>query len=746
MALDFLRRLSGKAGTKQAQHLLTLTEKAALALQEAKFETAIELYDLIIEQNCDNAMTFYKRGNAHNGLGWWKKALDDYDHAIALDPTYAYAHCNRGAVLERLDRWDDALRSYDRALELDPGDYLACYNRGSALRSLKRFEDALKSYDRAVELNKNYVPVFVNRGNVLQKLRRFDAAIESYNRAIGLDASIAEAYMGRGVSLASLRRFPAALASYDHAIQLKGDYVEAYSNRGNALQEMADDEAALASYGKCIERDPRFAAALHGQAFSFQRLGNLDRAIQSFDEALAVEPEREYLRGMRLHARMQVCDWTNLAMELKELTTRLWARKRVSSPLPVLALVDSPALHRLVGEIWAENESQSDEANGDRPTSRDNDKIRVGYFSSDFCEHAVSFVTARLFEMHDRTRFEITAFAFGPRLNDPMRARLQRTFDRFVDVRDKSDMEVARLARSLGIDIAVDLGGYTEYSRKNIFALRAAPIQVNYLGYPGTMGAEYMDYLVADTTVVPEETQKHFTEKIIYLPHSYMPSDSSRPIAIREFKREELGLPSTGFVFCCFNNSYKIVPSVFACWMRILNRLDGSVLWLAQNNPATARNLRLEASRHGVVAGRLVFANRISSHADHLGRLGAADLFLDTLPYNAHATAVDALWAGLPVITRRGESFTARVAASLLGAVGLRELITTTVDEYEDLAVRLASNPTSLADIRAKLRKNRLNAALFDTKSYAAYLESAYISILQRHHAGLAPDHIYVTP
>jgi predicted O-linked N-acetylglucosamine transferase (SPINDLY family) len=327
-----------------------------------------------------------------------------------------------------------------------------------------------------------------------------------------------------------------------------------------------------------------------------------------------------------------------------------------------------------------------------------------------------------------------------------MRARLRRAFDGFVEVRDKSDLDVARLARGLGIDIAVDLGGYTEYSRPNIFALRAAPLQINYLGYPGTMGAKYMDYLIADRTVLPEQQRDHYAEKIIYMPHSYFPSDGTRPVANEAPHRQDLGLPDNGFVFCCFNNSYKISPAVFASWMRILGRTDGSVLWLPMNNPATAHNLRREASRLGIDEKRLVFAGRVASLADHLARLGAADLFLDTLPYNAHATANDALWAGLPIVTCRGESFAARVAASLLTAIGLPELITTTLEQYENLAVQLATHPQSVADLKGKLRANRANAPLFDTRSFAMHLQTAYTRIVERHQAGLAPDHIDVSP
>jgi predicted O-linked N-acetylglucosamine transferase (SPINDLY family) len=372
------------------------------------------------------------------------------------------------------------------------------------------------------------------------------------------------------------------------------------------------------------------------------------------------------------------------------------------------------------------------------------DKIRIGYFSADFYDHPVAALMAETFEAHDRSRYEVTAFSFGLDTQDGMRRRMERAFDRFLDVRGKSDQDIALLARSVGIDIAVDLAGYTGGSRTGIFALRAAPIQVNYLGYPGTMGAEYMDYLIGDRTVVPEAQQRHYTEKIVYLPHSYLPHDSSRTISETVFTREELGLPPTGFVFCCFNNSYKITPSTFDSWMRILSQVENSVLWLSQNNPTAASNLRREAARRGVNAERLIFANRMASLTDHLARHRVADLFLDTLPYNAHATAIDALWAGLPVLTCVGEGFAARVAASLLTAIELPELITSTAEQYEELAVQLAANPQRLALIRQKLASNRLKTPLFDTRAFTRHLEAAYARIHERCQANLPPEHIYV--
>ena len=741
--MKFLQRFTRRAAI-QSKHLHALDEKASLALADKRFDEAIRLYGEIIKINGDDAKPFYKRANANNGLGHWEEALTDYDRALGLDPDYAYAYCNRGAVLEQLGRFAESLADYDRAIQIDPGDFLTYYNRGSALKALGRFSDALISYERAIMLNGNHAPSLVNRGNVLHKMRSYEAAIASYDRAIKLNSSIPEAYLGRGVSLVRVRRFREALEDYDHAIALNSGYAEAYCNKGNALQELAQHDAALSNFGKALELKPSFSAALQGSGFSLMRLQRFEAAAENYNHAMTIDAGRRYLLGMLAQSQMHICDWTKRTTVLGKLVQGLQAGDPASVPLPVLALVDSPELHRKVAEIWAKSECPADDSLGPIPPRLRSGRIRIGYFSSDFCEHAVSQVAAELFELHDGSRFETIAFASGPRVDDHMRIRLRNAFHEFIDVREKSDRDVAILARSLGIDIAVDLNGYTEYSRTNVFALRAAPIQINYLGYPGTMGAEYMDYLIADRTVVPESCQDHYTEKIVYMPDCYLPHDATRTFSREESTREQLGLPSSGFVFCCFNNNYKIAPDVFSTWMRILKRTGNSVLWLAQNDPVTARNLRGEAQSKGVDPARLIFATRTDSLSIHLARLSRADLFLDTLPYNAHATATDALWAGVPLLTRRGEAFAGRVAASVLMAAGLPELIVATEDEYEELAVKLSNNPDLLAHIKGRLLLSHNTAPLFNSRLFARNLESAYVKILERYETGLQPDHIYV--
>jgi predicted O-linked N-acetylglucosamine transferase (SPINDLY family) len=412
------------------------------------------------------------------------------------------------------------------------------------------------------------------------------------------------------------------------------------------------------------------------------------------------------------------------------------------SPFVALSLFDSPQLHQIASGTFADCEYPTNTAPELKVRKKNGDRIRIGYYSADFCEHPVAYLLAELIELHSRGFFEIYAFSFVTQDNGDMRKRLRKSFDFFYDVGDKTDEEVAKLSRVLEIDIAVDLGGYTKYARAGIFAYRAAPIQLSYLGYLGTMGAKFMDYLIADQILIPKSSQRYYSERIIYLP-SYQVNDSKRKIADKKFTKKELGLPETGFVFCCFNNSYKILPATVDSWVRILKSVDESVLFLYEDNAITRENLKKEAAVRGVSCNKLVFGGRLD-RAEYLARYQVADLFLDTTPYNAGTTASDALWAGLPIITMTGESFPSRMAESILNTISLLELVTTSPKEYEELAIDLAQNPEKLKVIRAKLAIKRLTAPLFDAPMFTKNIESAYQKIYQRYLTGSLPEHIYI--
>jgi predicted O-linked N-acetylglucosamine transferase (SPINDLY family) len=709
-----------------------------------RFDEALWNYDRALQLRPDYFVAHFNRGNVLLDLARFEEALRSYDRALELKADFVEVYINRAIALRKLGRQDDAVESCRRATELRPDFPEAHNNRGISLQELGRAAEALESFDRALAHRANYAEAHNNRAAVLRELRRFDEALESCARALAASPQFAAAYNSRGLALFGLRRFEEALDSYERALRLEPQLPEAHNNRGLALQALWRFEAAVESYRCALALKPDFAEAYYNEGNALDNLRRPDEARDSYYRALRLKPDQRWLYGFWMHANMRVCEWRDFDARLAPLLLDITQLKKATEPFPLLALTDSPAAQRQAAEIWV---SECCPARDELPPLKQrprSEKIRIGYFSADFHGHATSYLAARLFEAHDRTKFRVVAISFGREADDDMRARLVRAFDQFVDVRTRSDQQVAELSRSLGIDIAVDLKGFTQDQRMGIFSYRAAPIQVSYLGYPGTSGAPYVDYLIADRTLVPAEQRAHYSEKLVYLPHSYQVNDDRlRSIAHYGGDRTQLGLPATGFVFCCFNNCFKITPEIFDSWMRILQQVPASVLWLFQDTETAANNLREQAEARGVSASRLVFAS-YAPPAEHLARHRAADLFLDTLPCNAHTTASDALWAGLPVLTRSGQSFAGRVAASLLNAVDLPELITRSAAQYEGLAVELATHPERLAGIRDKLQRNRLTTPLFDTELYTRHLEDAYAQMYARYQAGDGPADIEV--
>jgi predicted O-linked N-acetylglucosamine transferase (SPINDLY family) len=727
----------------QAHHFDALTLLGILTAQTGRITEAATFFGRAVAAKPADAEAHYRYGCLLEGLKRPQDALASYDRAVEFRPDYAEAYYQRGNALADLQRFDEAVDSYDRALQAKPDYPEAYFNRGVAQQTLKRNVDAAESYERAVQLKPDYARAYANLGNALAALGRVDQALASYERALKIKPDLVEAYVNRGVALQALKRFDDALGSYECALQLNPHLADAYYNRAVALQGVHRLRDALDSCETALRIRPDYAKAYECRGHLLRDLGRHEAAIESYDRALALDPDLEFLFGLRRHVKMKICDWSDFETDVAEITARVARNEAASMPFPLLALADSTALQKKAAAIWVRERCPTSHALPAIDKRAKCDKIRIGYFSADFRDHPVSSLTAELFEIHDRSRFEVCAFSFGPNTRDEMRKRMERAFDRFIDVAGTSDRDIALLARALQLDIAVDLGGFTgDGATSGVFALRAAPLQVSYIGYLGTMAAEFMDYLVADKTLVPLALQDQYSEKIIYLP-SYQANDSKRSVSDRRFTREELGLPPCGFVFCCFNANYKITPETFDSWMRILRSVEGSVLLLSADSETGAINLRKEALRRGVDAERLVFRGRLPI-PDYLARYRAADLFLDTLPYNAGTTASDALWSGLPVLTLMGETFAGRVAASLLNAIRLPELITTSREQYEALAVELATKPTRLAQIRRALASNCSTTPLFDTPLFASRLESAYASIHERYQADLPPQHIFV--
>ena len=618
------------------------------------------------------------------------------------------------------------------------------FRQGLALHRQGELTAAERIYREVLEQQPRHFDSLHMLGVIALQTRRAERGIELIRKAIGLNEKVAAAHNNLGKALLDLGRPGEALASFDQATALDPGFAEAHVNRGNALVKLRRLEDALVGYQQAVALRPDHAEAHRNCGNIFSKLRRYDEAFAAYDKVLALKPNLPGAEGHRLYARMHLCDWSRWEAESAHLIESVRNGHANTQPFIFLAIPSSSEDQLQCARLWAANNYPAHEKPVWQGERYHHDRIRVAYLSADFRQHALSFLMAGMFECHDKSRFEVTAISFGVDDNSEIGRRVKASFERFVDARSYSDEQIADLIKALEIDIAVDLMGFTTDSRTGIFARRPAPVQAHYLGYPGTIGARYIDYLIADRVVVPDNQRGFYSEKLVLLPDSYLVNDRKRSIADRTFTRTELGLPLDGFVFCCFNNNHKITPRVFDGWMRILGQVEDSVLWLFQDNAKAADNLKKEALARGVNAERLIFAGRMPP-SDHLARHRAADLFLDTLPYNAHTTAADALWAGLPVLTCLGETFVGRVAASLLNAVGLPELITTTLEDYEALAIRLATHPDQLAAITAKLEANRLTTPLFDTRRFTAHIEAAYTAMHARHRAGLAPDHIAIS-
>jgi protein O-GlcNAc transferase len=715
-----------------ANHLLGIIE-----LQSGRADDAINWIARAIEVDAANAHAHLNLGAAFMAAGKADDALRSFDRALEVNTRWALAWTNRGNALLSLKRPESALMSYETALECDPADPRAYCNRGNALRDLGRFDAALSSYQQAVALKADYALALRNRGRLLNDLHRSAEALACYERVAQIDPNDAEALTACGNALLSLSRPLEAAAYFDKALALQSNRLEALNGRGVAYMELGDPAAALESFDRARAVAPRAPGPWSNRGEALRRLSRFGDAAESYSKLLEIAPDLELAPGKLLHAKLLACDWSSYDSMATELESQIAGGKRACAPFEFLSVGASAALQLKCAQLYVSTGVQtSDAPRARRPRSR-GPKIRLAYVSADFGNRPVAHLLAGVFERHDRDRFETIGVSLRPPDPTETGQRVMRSFDRFLDVSRKSDREVAELMSALDVHIAIDLMGYTHGSRPAIFFSRAAPIQVTYLGFPGTTGSTCIDYIIADDFVIPDLARTHYAEHVVYLPECFQANDDRKAVGAPPTRRQ-MGLPENAFVFCSFNNSYKLNPAMFDVWCRLLLARPGSVLWLVADVAEVEANLRREAARRGVEGRRIIFADRIP-YEEHLARQGLADLFLDTLPFNAGTTASDALRAGLPLLTCAGDAFASRMAGSLLRSVGLPELITHSLEEYERRALELSSGGPELRDLRARLAAASATRPLFDTRRFCRHLEAAYGQTWERHLLGLEP-------
>jgi len=676
-------------------------------------------------------------GNLFSHEKAFDRAIACYQNALTIQPGHVMAYLNLKHLLEERGNLDMAITCYRNVLKLNPSFANAHLDLGEALQKQGALDNAIDCYRRAIALKPDLLEAHNNLGGIFANQGKPNEAITCYQQALATSPDSAVLCYNLALAYKVCGRFSEAIAYYQKAVALQPEFAEAHYNQGNAYFELGQLNNAATCYHKALEINSGSANAWYGLGATLVAQQKNLEAASCFRRALEIEPSHLSARTLLLYQLQHMCEWENIDVHVKALRQTAvetpTSGKNQAPPLVFLAIPNATAKEqKRATEKWVHGEFATIESFRDKLgfefDRAPNDKIRIGYLSADLRQHPVSFLLAEVFELHDRSRFHITAYSYGTDDDSPMRRRLEKAFDRFVDIQNDSYEEAARKIYADRTDILVDLTGHTQNSRSGILALRPAPIQVNYLGYPGTMGAKFVDYLIADRFTIPPEMRQHYTEKIIWMPDCFQANDSKRPRP-KSPSRTECGLPESGFVFCCFNQTFKITPEIFDIWCRLLTSVPDSTLWLAESNPQAKINLMREAENRGVEPERIIMAPLL--HRDeHLARLQCADLFLDTLPFNAGTTCSDALWMGLPVITCAGDAFASRMAGSLLAAIGAPELITYNLEDYCSLALGLATDRNKLDAIRSKIITSRDTTPLFDSKLFTLNLEKTYTKMV----------------
>lgn len=674
-----------------------------------------------------NPKDLFQQALAAHQAGNLAQAESLYARLLADRPGHPQVTYLMGALRAAQGHSAEAVTLLETALAAQPANPAVLLHLGNALQDQRRYADAVTRYDQALTHKPEYADALNNRGNALAALGRFDEAVASFDAALALQPGDASTWYNRGLALQRANRLEEAIASFDKALAIRPDLGEAWNNKGGALLALKRPQDALASFDRALALQPQNVQGLMNRGTTLQTLKRHAEALADYDRIFALAPDFPDAWGEAAKAALFACDWPRMARIAAD-APALIARGAKIDPWVLLSYSNDGALQR---ECAARAVHSSVLPQMPQPLWRGEKyahaKIRLAYLSYDFRAHPVGYQVAPLLEQHDRSRFEVIGISTGPDDDSDVRRRIQAACDQFHQTDYADPTGTAELLRKLEVDVAIELGGFTEGPGLNILAHRPAPVQVSWLGYAGTTGADFIDAVLADAIAVPSSQQAFYAERIVHLPDSFFPMDGARLIAPPP-SRAEAGLPEEAFVFCAFNNNFKITAPVFDIWMRLLQHVPGSVLWLREGVNET---LRREAVARGVAPERLVFAAHVPLEVHH-ARHQLADLFLDTLPYNAHATAADALWAGLPVLTRLGETYPGRVAASLVTVAGLPELVTQSAEEYESLALALARDPARLKALREKLAANRATAPLFDTPRLARNIEAAYLELLKK--------------
>jgi predicted O-linked N-acetylglucosamine transferase (SPINDLY family) len=698
--------------------------RGEIVRQMGKPKLAIEDLNLAISMDPKNPSLFLNRAVAYHHLKDYTIAIDNYQTAIGLglknDQIYFYL----GNIYAELGDYSKAAEFYQASLKINPQNAMSWTNLGAMNDKRKKFEEAVECYLKSIALNPEDAVTYANLGKTYCELGQNSECIKVCTMAIELNPLLAAAYSNLADAWTNLKNYARAIPCYQRAVELDPGYYQAHFNCGGALLAAQDYDQAILALSTAIKINPLSADAFYNRSVAKLKNKDVRSSLEDSEVVLKLKPNMDFVIGALMGGYLSLCEWDKFEEFRKIIPAKIKNFERVAHPMQVMLVFDSLEYLKTSATLLIKQRYDIAKDIFKSDTMR-HKKIRIGYFSEDFKQHPVGYLLAEVLELHDRGQFEIYAFSFSKEPPDALTKRISQGVDHFYDVGAKTSDEIVALARSLNLDIAIDLGIFTA-EQFLVFKHRVAPVQANYLGYAGTSGTQYIDYIIADDFTIPESAENYYTEKIVRLP-CFMPRDTKVKPAAKKFTRTECGLPEKGFIFCCTSGYGKILPETFAAWMKILKQVPGSCLWLGESKDSGVMDkVRSHAERLGVKAERLIFAKRLDSPADYLARLQLADLFLDTFPYGAHTLSNDALWAGVPVLTRAGETFASRVAGSFLTQLQLPELITTSMEDYETRAVNLGNHPDQAKQLKQKLMENSVKSQIFNSSYYARKLEESF--------------------
>ena len=676
------------------------------------------------KKNIEQGYELHKKGEVHEAIKLYLKAVPDFANNSKLLFLLGTANL-------QINNFEVSVDYLKKASLLDPNNIGIYNNLGGALQNLKKYEESIDVFKKLLSLNPKFAEAYNNIGNCYFLLNNYEEAIKNFKISIELNPKNFVAYLNIGNVYKNLKFFEKAITNYKKSIELNSNYFLAYNNLANVYKDKGKFEEAIIQYKKAIEINNRYVVAFENLGKIFHEVGKFNEASTNYKKAYELNKNHHFVLGRLIHSKMFCCEWEEIQNYLQILETGIKEKKKVSTPFELLSIIDNPEAHLLASKIFLKDQSIINNFETSKLKKNEFRKFKIGYFSPDFRNHPVLHLIKDVFKYHDKSKFEIYGFSFEKDKNDIFTDKIKSFFNEFIEVKDLSDKDIHKLTKKIGLDIVVDLCGHTAFNRIKLFSHRIAPIQVSYLGYPGTTGAKFIDYIIGDKTVIPEKEKKNYSEKVIYLPNCYQPNSEYIKLKNKSLNKEVYNLPKNKLIFCNFGANYKITPEIFNSWMNILKRVPNSVLWLLKSNEEVIKNLKKEAVKNGMSQDRIIFADKLS-HEDHLKRFRLADIFLDTFPYGSHTTASDAIRMGVPIISLMGRSFASRVCASILESVGLKELITKTKNEFEEKAVYFGSNQNELLKLKERLIKNCESSSLFKIQNFTKQLESIYVNLIEK--------------